>query len=52
MGSAASLFGILHSGVPAVIFSPFTARRLAGEGWTRARVRAELFARGRLAADT
>ena len=52
MGSAASLFGILHSGVPAVILSPFTARRLAGEGWTRARVREELFARGRLAADT
>ncbi len=52
MGSAASLFGILHSGVPAVILSPFTARRLAGEGWTRARVREELFAHGRLAADT
>jgi len=52
MGSAASLFGILHSGVPAVILSPFTARRLAGEGWTRARVREELFARGRLATET
>ena len=52
IGSAASLFGILHSGMPAVILSPFTARRLAGEGWTRARVREELFARGRLATET
>jgi len=52
MGSAASLFGILHGGKPTVILSPFTARRLAGEGWTRERVRRELFARGRLPADT
>ena len=52
MGSAASLFGILHGGKPGVILSPFTARRLAGEGWTRADVRRELHARGRLAAET
>jgi hypothetical protein len=52
MGSAASLFGILHGGKPTVILSPFTARRLAGLGWTRERVRRELFARGRLPADT
>jgi hypothetical protein len=52
MGSAASLFGILHGGKPTVILSPFTARRLAGAGWTRERVRRELFARGRLPADT
>jgi hypothetical protein len=52
MGSAASLFGILHGGKPTVILSPYTARRLAGEGWTRERVRRELFARGRLPADT
>jgi hypothetical protein len=52
MGSAASLFGILHGGMPGVILSPFTARRLAGEGWTRADVRRELHARGRLAAET
>jgi hypothetical protein len=51
IGSAASLFGILHSGKPGVIVSPFTARRLAGEGWTRADVRRRLFERGRLAAD-
>jgi hypothetical protein len=52
MGSAASLFGILHGGKPTVILSPFTARRLAGLGWTRERVRRELFVRGRLPADT
>lgn len=52
MGSAASLFTILHRGKVGVILSPFTARRLAGEGWTRADVRRELHARGRLAAET
>ena len=52
MGSAASLFGILHGSKPTVIFSPFTARRLAALGWTREHVRRELFARGRLPADT
>ncbi|MGH7412789.1 MAG: hypothetical protein ACREKJ_01130 [Candidatus Rokuibacteriota bacterium] len=52
IGSAASLFGILHSGKPGVILSPFTARRLAKEGWTRADVCRELFARGRLPAET
>jgi hypothetical protein len=51
VGSAASLFGILHSGKPAVILSPFTARRLAGEGLTRADVRRRLFERGRLSAE-
>jgi hypothetical protein len=52
MGSAASLFGILHSGKVGVILSPFTARRLAEEGRTRADVRRELFERGRLPAET
>jgi hypothetical protein len=51
VGSAASLFGILHGGKPGVILSPFTARRLAGEGLTRADVRGELFTRGRLPAE-
>jgi hypothetical protein len=51
IGSAASLFGILHSGKPGVILSPFTARRLAADGRTRADVRRELFARGRLPAE-
>jgi hypothetical protein len=50
MGSAASLFGILHSGKAGVILSPFTARRLAAEGRGRADVRRELFTRGRLPA--
>ena len=52
IGSAASLFGILHSGKAAVILSPFTARRLSQEGWTRADVRRELFTRGHLSAET
>ena len=52
IGSAASLFGILHSGKAGVILSPFIARRLAGDGLTRADVRGELFTRGRLAAET
>jgi hypothetical protein len=52
MGSAASVFGILHGGRPGVILSPFTARRLARDGLTRADVRRELFARGRLPAGT
>ena len=51
IGSAASLFGILHSGKAAVILSPFAARRLAGEGRTRADVRRELYTRGRLPAE-
>jgi hypothetical protein len=52
IGSAASLFGILHSGKAAVILSPFTARRLAKDGWSRADVRRELYARGRLPVET
>jgi hypothetical protein len=52
IGSAASLFAILHSGKATVILSPFTARRLAGEGLTRADVRRELYTRGRLSAET
>ena len=35
-----------------MILSPFTARRLAGEGRTRADVRRELYTRGRLSAET
>ena len=52
IGSAASLFGILHSGKAAVILSPFTVRRLAKDGWTRADVRRELYTRGRLPVKT
>jgi hypothetical protein len=51
IGSAVSLFGILHSGKAGVILSPFTARRLAEEGRTRADVRRELYTRGRLPAE-
>ena len=35
-----------------MILSPFTARRLAKDGWTRAEVRRELHARGRLPVET
>jgi hypothetical protein len=52
LGSAASLFGILHGGVPTVIISPFTARRLAGDGLSRADVRRTLYERGRLPVET
>ena len=52
MGSAASLFTMLHAGTVGVVLSPFTARRLAAEGRTRADVRGELFTRGRLPAET
>ena len=52
IGSAASLFGMLGSGKATVILSPFTARRLASEGRTRSDVRGELYARGRLSAET
>jgi hypothetical protein len=52
IGSAASLFDILHSGKAAVILSPFTAWRLAKDGWPRADVRRELHTRGRLPVET
>ena len=39
---------ILHSGKAAVILSPFTARRLAKDGGTRADVCRELYTRARL----
>ena len=52
IGSAASLFGMLGSGKATVILSPFTARRLAADGRTRADVRRELHARGRLTTET
>lgn len=47
MGSAASAFGILHGGKPAVILAPATAARLAGDGWGRAEVRRWLWEHGR-----
>lgn len=52
VGSAASLFSILHSGKVAVVLAPFVARRLAAEGWTKDDVRRHLHARGRLPAET
>jgi hypothetical protein len=51
MGSAASLFAMLHDGIVAVIVAPFVARTLAREGWTKAEVRRHLHGRGRLPAE-
>jgi hypothetical protein len=52
MGSAVSLFAMLHEGKVAVIVAPFTARRLAREGWSKDDVKRELHSRGRLPAET
>jgi hypothetical protein len=52
IGSAASLFSMLHGGKVLVALAPFVAREMAGRGWDKAAVRRHLHARGRLAADT
>jgi hypothetical protein len=52
MGSAASLFSMLHGGVVLVALAPFVARELAARGWGKGDVRRELHARGRLDAET
>ena len=52
MGSAASLFTMLHNGKVAVVLAPFVAQRLAREGWSKDDVRRELHERGRLPAET
>jgi hypothetical protein len=52
IGSAASLFAMLHDGKAAVVVAPFVARRLAGEGWSKDDVRRALHERGRLPAET
>lgn len=51
LGSAASLFSMLHGGRVAVVLAPFVARRLADDGWSKDDVRRHLHARGRLAAE-
>ena len=52
MGSAASLFAMLHNGKVAVIVAPFVARKLAREGWEKADVKRHLDTRGRVPAET
>jgi hypothetical protein len=52
MGSAASLFAMLHDGKVAVIVAPFVARRLARESWSKDDVKRYLHSRGRVAAET
>ena len=52
MGSAASLFTMLHDGKVAVVLAPFVARRLAREGLSKEDVRRELHEQARLPAGT
>ena len=52
IGSAASLFAMLHEGKVAVLVAPYVARKLAREGWSKDDVKRELHARGRVAAET
>ena len=52
IGSAASLFAMLHEGKVAVLLAPFVARKLAREGWSKADVKGRLHELGRLSAET
>ena len=52
MGSAASLFTMLHDGKVAVVLAPFVARGLARQGWSKEDVRRELHEQARLPAGT
>jgi len=52
IGSAASLFAMLHEGKVAALVAPHVARRLAREGSDKADVKRYLHARGRLPAET
>jgi hypothetical protein len=52
MGSAASLFTMLHSGKVAVLVAPFIARKLAAEGWSKDDVRRYLYAHGQVSSAT
>ena len=51
MGSAVSAFSLLHGGRVAVLLAPYTAGRLAAEGWTKRDVAEYLFKRGRIASE-
>ncbi len=52
MGSAASLFAMLHEGKVAALVAPFVARKLAREGWSKGDVKRDLHERARLPAET
>src|SRR5262249_41234665 len=52
IGSAASLFAMLHAGKVTTLLAPHVARKLAREGWVKSDVKRYLHARGRLAAET
>lgn len=48
MGSALSCFSILHNGRVCVVLAPFTAQKLAKEGWSKQDVKAFLHQEGRV----
>jgi hypothetical protein len=52
IGSAASLFAMLHAGKVATLVAPHVARKLAREGWGKSDVQRYLHGHGRLAAET
>ena len=52
MGSATSLFSVIHGGVATVLLGPHTARGLARSGLTRADVQRRLWQDGRLPVHT
>jgi hypothetical protein len=48
MGSAASLFGMLHDSHSCVVLAPVTAQDLAAEGWSKRDVAEHLYREGRM----
>jgi hypothetical protein len=51
MGSAASLFSMMHDGRVAVALSPYLARQLADKHWSKHDVKAFLYEHGRMRAS-
>jgi hypothetical protein len=50
MGSAASQFSMMHGGKVAVVLSPYVARRLSDNGWSKRDVKQWLHEKGRIGA--
>jgi hypothetical protein len=48
MGSAVSLFSMMHDGQVAVALSPYVARQLADKGWSKYDVKVFLYEHGRI----
>ena len=51
MGSAASLFAMLHNGKVTVLLAPFVAGEMARDGWTKDDVKTYLHEHGRMPAE-